>query len=141
MNRPLRWAQWSVVATAVLLLFWVAASLGGWSPDLRRLTTNVHGPLIADYRAESPQRLAPLLPDITADASRDQASSTRPSVSPSAGPSPTGPGPSPTPTGSATALPTLPVPTPSLPIATPTLPIATPTPVPTPSLPTPPPLP
>lgn len=147
MSRLLRWAQWTVVAAAVLLLFWVAASVGGWSPDLRRLTTNVHGPLVADYRAESPQMLAPLLPDITNDASRDQASSPRPGASPS----PTGSGPSPTPTRSGTplptpsmptsmptpSLPTLPVPTPSLPLATPTLPIATPT----PSLPTLPPLP
>jgi hypothetical protein len=148
MSRTLRWTQWTVVATAVLLLFWVAASVGGWSPDLRRLTTNVHGPLVADYRAESPQMLAP---DITNDASRDQASSPRPGASPSAGPSPTGSSPSPTPTGSGTALPTpsmptpslptLPVPTPSLPVVTPTLPIATPTPLPTPSLPTLPPLP
>jgi hypothetical protein len=151
MSRSLRWAQWTVVGTAVLLLFWVAASVGGWSPDLRRLTTNVHGPLVADYRAESPQMLAPLSPDITNDASRDQASSPRPGASPSAGPSPTGSSPSPTPTGSATtlptpsmptpSLPTLPVPTPSLPLVTPTLPIATPTPLPTPSLPTLPPLP
>ena len=90
MSRTLRWTQWAVVATAVLLLFWVAASLGGWSPALRRLTTNVHGPLVADYRAESPQQLAPLSPDITADASRDQASapSSRPGVTPSAGPRP-----------------------------------------------------
>jgi hypothetical protein len=146
MSRPLRWTQWTVVATAVLLLFWVAASVGGWSPDLRRLATNVHGPLVADYRAESPQMLAPLLPDITNDASRDQASSRRAGASPSEGPSPT-----PTPSGSGTALPTpsmptpslptLPVPTPSLPVVTPTLPIATPTPLPTPSLPTLPPLP
>ncbi len=73
MKRTLRWAQWAVVATAVLLLFWVAASVGGWSADIRRLTTNVHGPLVADYRAESPQSLAPLSPEITRDASRDQA--------------------------------------------------------------------
>jgi hypothetical protein len=148
MSRPLRWTQWTVVALAVLLLFWVAASVGGWSPDLRRLTTNVHGPLVADYRAESPQMLAPLLPDITNDASRDQASSARPGASPS----PTGSSPSPTPTTSGTALPTpsiptpslptLPVPTPSIPVVTPTLPIPTPTlPLPTPSLPTLPPLP
>jgi hypothetical protein len=136
MSRTVRWAQWTVVATAVLLLFWVAAIVGGWSPDLRRLTTNVHGPLVADYRAESPQLLAPLSPDNTADASRDQASSPRPGTSPSVRPNPSGPGPSPTPTGSGTPLPTLPVPTPSLPVVTPTLPIATPT----PSLPTLPPL-
>ncbi len=146
MSRPLRWAQWTVVAMAVLLLFWVAASVGGWSQDLRRLTTNVHGPLVADYRAESPQMLAPLLPDITNDASRDQTSSPRPGASPSAGASPTGSSPSPTPTGSGIplptpSLPTLPVPTPSLPVVTPTLPIATPTPLATPSLPALPPLP
>jgi len=140
MSRTLRWAQWMVVGTAVLLLFWVAAIVGGWSPDLRRLTTNVHGPLVADYRAESPQLLAPLLPDITADAARDQASSPRPGPSPSPSPSASGSGPSPTPTGSGTPLPTLPVPTPSLPVVIPTLPIATPTPLPTPSLPTLPPL-
>src|SRR6202140_5685319 len=99
MSRMLRWTQWTVVATAVLLLFWVAATLGGWSPDLRRLTTNVHGPLVADYRAESPQLLAPLSPDITQDASRDQAGSPRPSARPSAGPSPTGSGASPAPSG------------------------------------------
>src|ERR1700675_3661914 len=136
MSRTVRWAQWTVVATAVMLLFLVAALVGGWSPDLRRLTTNVHGPLVADYRAESPQQFAPLSPDITADASRDQASSPQPSTSPSVRPSPSGPGPSPTPTGSGTplptlpvttpSLPTLPVPTPSLPVVTPTLPIATP---------------
>src|SRR2546423_15659243 len=116
MSRPLRLTQWAVVGTAVLLLFWVAASLGGWSPALRRLTTNVHGPLVADYRAESPQQLAPLLPDITADASRDQASapSSRPGVTPSAAPSPTGPGPAPTPA--------LPAPPPPPPGPTPTLP-------------------
>jgi hypothetical protein len=146
MSRTLRWTQWMVVGTAVLLLFWVAASLGGWSPDLRRLTTNVHGPLVADYRAESPQRLAPLLPDITSDASRDQASSPRPVATPSPGPSPSG-GPTPTPTlpGPTPTLPvptpTLPFPTPTLPVPTPTLPIATPTIPPTPSLPTLPPLP
>jgi hypothetical protein len=148
MTRTLRWTQWMVVAMAVLLLFWVAASVGAWSPNLRRLTTNVHGPLVADYRAESPQMLAPLLPDITNDASRDQAGSGRPDASPSAGPSPTGSGPQPT--GSGIPLPTpsmpTPMPTPSLPtlpVPTPTLPIATPTlpPLPTPSLPTPPPLP
>ena len=98
MSRTLRWTQWMVVATAVLLLFWVAATLGGWSPSLRRLTTSVHGLLVADYRAESPQTLAPLSPDITKDASRDQASAPRPSASPSAGPSPSRPGTSPTPT-------------------------------------------
>src|ERR1700719_813353 len=153
MSRTLRWTQWTVVATAVLLLFWVAATLGGWSPDLRRLTTNVHGPLVADYRAESPQLLAPLSPDITQDASRDQAGSPRPSASPSTGPSPSASAASPTPPGSGTIPPTpslptlpvptpsLPVPTPSLPVPTPTLPIATPTLVPTPSLPTLPPLP
>ena len=140
MSRTLRWAQWTVVGAAVLLLFWVAAIVGGWSPDLRRLTTNVHGPLVADYRAESPQLLAPLSPDITADAARDQASSPRPGPSPSPSPTASGSGPSPTPTGSGTPLPTLPVPTPSLPVVTPTLPIATPTPLPTPSLPTLPPL-
>ncbi len=143
MNRAVRWARWTVVAMAVLLLFWVAASVGGWSPDLRRLTTNLHGPLVADYRAESPQALAPLSPDITGDASRDQASSRspRPGATPSAGPSPSGSGTSPTPGGSGTPLPTLPVPTPSLPVVTPTLPTSTPTPLPTPSLPTLPPLP
>src|ERR1700716_1811876 len=128
MTRAGRWAKWTVVATAVLLLFWVAASLGGWSPDLRRLTTSVHGPLVADYRAESPQLLAPLSPDITSDASRDRTGAPSPSTSPSATPSPSGPGGSPTPTGSGPpipppSLPTLPVPTPSLP----TLPVATPT--------------
>lgn len=133
MSRHLRWAQWLVVATAVLLLFWVAAVIGGWSPDLRRLTTNVHGPLVADYRAESPQTLAPLSPDITQDASRDQASSPRPGAGPSAGPSPSGSGPTPTPT---LPLPTLPVPTPTLPVPTPTLLTGTPTLSPAPSLPT-----
>jgi len=140
MSRMLRWAQWTVVGTAVLLLFWVAAVVGGWSPDLRRLTTNVHGPLVADYRAESPQLLAPLSPEITADATRDQASWPRPGPSPSPSPSASGSGASPTPTGSGTPLPTLPVPTPSLPVVIPTLPTATPTPLPTPSLPTLPPL-
>src|ERR1700694_3093562 len=132
MSRTLRWLQWTVVATAVLLLFWVAATLGGWSPDLRRLTTSVHGSLLADYRAESPQTLAPLSSDITKDATRDQASAARPSASPSAGPSPSGSGASPTPTRSGTpvptpSLPTFPVPPPTLPLPTPTLPVPTPT--------------
>ncbi len=136
MNRIVRWGRWTVVATAVLLLFWVAATLGGWSPDLRRLTTNVHGPLVADYRADSPQAFAPLSPDITRDASRDQAKGATRSPKPS--PSASGTGPTPTASG---PLPTLPVPTPTLPVVTPTLPMATPTPLPTPTLPTPPPLP
>jgi hypothetical protein len=146
MKRTLRWAQWMVVATAILLLFWVAASLGGWSPDVRRLTSNVHGPLVGDYRAESPQTLAPLSPAITNDASQDQASAghprPQPGATPSGGPTPGTSGPSPTPTGSG-ILPTLPVPTPTVPV-TPTLPAPTlpvPTPPPTPTLPTPPPLP
>ena len=146
MKRTLRWAQWTVVATAILLLFWVAASVGGWSPDVRRLTSNVHGPLVGDYRAESPQTLAPLSPAITNDASQDQAgaghSRPRPGATPSGGPTPGASGPSPTPTGSG-ILPTLPVPTPSVPV-TPTLPVPTlpvPTPPPAPTLPTPPPLP
>jgi len=146
MKRTLRWAQWTVVATAILLLFWVAASVGGWSPDVRRLTSNVHGPLVGDYRAESPQTLAPLSPAITNDASQDQAgaghSRPQPAATPSGGPTPGASGPSPTPTGSG-ILPTLPVPTPSVPV-TPTLPVPTlpvPTPPPTPTLPTPPPLP
>ncbi len=130
MNRVLRWGRWTVIATAVLLLFWVAATIGGWSPDLRRLTTSVHGPLVADYRADSPQALAPLSPDITKDASRDQANGATRSPKPS--PSASGTGPTPTASG---PLPTLPVPTPSLPVVTPTLPTATPI------LPTPPPLP
>ncbi|HEV3097087.1 MAG TPA: hypothetical protein VG104_08070 [Candidatus Dormibacteraeota bacterium] len=136
MNRLNRWARWTGTAAAVLMLFWIAASIGGWSSDVRRLTTSVHGPMVADYRAESPQRLAPLSPDVTRDASRDQPSTGNPTPRPSAsgGPSPSAPGPTPTPTG---PLPTLPIPTPTLPTPTPTLP----TPVPTPSLPTPPPLP
>ena len=137
MNRMLRWGRWTVIATAVLLLFWVAATVGGWSPDIRRLTTSVHGPLVADYRADSPQVLAPLSPEITQDASRDQAA--RASQTPK--PTPSGSG-APTPTPSTTGpLPTLPVPTPSLPVVTPTLPTPTPTPLSTPTLPTPPPLP
>lgn len=149
MTRMLRWAQWSVVATAVLLLFWVAAALGGWSPELRRLATNVHGPLVGDYRAESPEPLAPLSPDITSDAARDQAGSPPAGATPSpvptssgAQPSPTGSGtPAPSPSMPSPSLPTLPVPTPSLPLVTPRLPTATPTPLSTPSLPTLPPLP
>lgn len=151
MTRMLRWAQWSVVATAVLLLFWVAAALGSWSPELRRLATNVHGPLVADYRAESPEPLAPLSPGITSDAARDQAGSPPAGATPSPTPTSTGGPPSPTPTGSGTpgpspsipipSLPTLPVATPTLPLVTPTLPTATPTPLATPSLPTLPPLP
>ncbi len=148
MNRMLRWGRWTVVATAVLLLFWVAAAVGGWSPDLRRLTTSVHGPLVADYRADSPQALAPLSPDITQDASMDQARVATRSPKPTPGASGTAPAPSgtgpvpmlPVPTPSVPATPTLPVPTPSVPV-TPTLPLATPTPLPTPTLPTPPPLP
>ena len=137
MKRTLRLAQWTVIATAVLLLFWVAATVGGWSPDVRRLTSSVHGPLIADYRAESPQTLAPLSPTITRDASQDQASAgSRPRPGATATPGASGTGP--TPTGSG-VVPTLPVPTPTLPVVTPTLP--GPTPLPTPTLPTPPPLP
>jgi hypothetical protein len=140
MKRTLRWAQWMVVATAILLLFWVAACVGGWSPDVRRLTSSVHGPLVGDYRAESPQTLAPLSPAITNDASQDQAgaghSRPQPGATPSGGATPGASGPSPTPTGSG-ILPTLPVPTPTLPV--PTLPV--PTLPPTPTLPTPPPLP
>jgi hypothetical protein len=139
MKRSARLAQWMVVAIAVLALFWVAASVGGWSPDIRRMTTSVHGPQVADYRAESPQVLAPLSPEITQDASRDQASAgharPRPGTTPSGGltPSPSGSGPTP----SASVLPTLPMPTPTVTLVTPTLP----TPPPTPTLPTPPPLP
>lgn len=147
MNRVRRWARWTATAAAVLLLFWVAASVGGWSSDIRRLTTSVHGPLVADYRAESPQRLAPLSPDVTADAARDHAAaggSGRPGPRPSGSASPSGSG-GPSPSASGTfppptptiSLPTLPTATPTLPTATPTLP----TPVPTPTLPTPPPLP
>lgn len=142
MTRTLRWAQWSVVATAVLLLFWVAATLGGWSPELRRLATNVHGPLVADYRAESPQRLAPLSPDITSDASRDQAGSPPAGATPSPVPTSSGAQPSPTGSGTPAPSPSMPIPSlPSLPVVTPKLPSATPTPLPTPSLPTLPPLP
>jgi hypothetical protein len=147
MKRALRWARWIVVATAVLALFWVAATVGGWSPDVRRLTSSVHGPQVADYRAESPQTLAPLSPAITKDASQDQASAghsrPRPEPTPQGGPTPTASGTGPTPTGSG-VLPTLPVPTATVPV-TPTLPMPTapptPTPPPTPTLPTPPPLP
>jgi hypothetical protein len=145
-NRLQRWGQWAATAVAVLLLFWIAASIGGWSPDVRRLTVSLHGPQVADYRADSPQRLAPLSPDVTTDASRDQAAAgpSGPGTRPSGSPSPSGSGsPSPSPSGpSPPATPSLPLPSlpttlPSLPTATPTLP----TPVPTPSLPTPPPLP
>jgi hypothetical protein len=136
MNRLLRLGRWTVVAVAVLLLFWVAATIGGWSPDIRRLTTSVHGPLVADYRADSPQALAPLSPEITQDASRDRPNS----VTRTPAPTPSGsatPGPIPTP--SIPATPTLPIPTPTPPIPTPTLPVVTPTlPVGTPPLPTPP---
>jgi hypothetical protein len=137
MKRSARLAQWMVVAMAVLALFWVAAGVGGWSPDIRRMTTSVHGPQVADYRAESPQVLAPLSLDITKDASRDQASAGQPRPRPSGGPSPSASGSGPTPTAS--MLPTLPVPTPTVTLVTPTLP--GPTPPPTPTLPTPPPLP
>ncbi|HEV3460984.1 MAG TPA: hypothetical protein VG413_02975 [Candidatus Dormibacteraeota bacterium] len=146
MKRTVRWAQWMVVATAIVLLFWVAANVGGWSPDVRRLTSSVHGPLVGDYRAESPQTLAPVSAAITKDASQDQAGAghtrPQPGATPSGGPTPGASGPSPTATGSG-ILPTLPVPTPTVPV-TPTLPVPTPpvpTPPPTPTLPTPPPLP
>ena len=135
MKRTIRLGQWTVIASGILLLFWVAAAVGGWSPDIRRLTSSVHGPLVGDYRAESPQILAPLSPEITKDASLDQANA-RPRPTPSGGPSPSGSA-SPTPTGSG-VIPTLPVPTPTVPVVTPTLPA--PTPLPTPTLPTPPPL-
>ncbi len=149
MKRTLRWAQWMVVATAVLLLFWGAAGVGGWSPDIRRLTSSVHGPLVGDYRAESPQTLAPLSPDITRDASQDQASAGKsrpqPGATPSGAATPSASGIGPTPTGSG-VLPTLSIPTPTIPLVTPTVPVVTPTlpvptPSPTPTLPTPPPLP
>jgi hypothetical protein len=155
MKRTLRWAQWMVVATAVLLLFWGAAGVGGWSPDIRRLTSSVHGPLVGDYRAESPQTLAPLSPEITRDASQDQAnagnSRPRPGATPSGEATPSASGTGPTPTGSG-VLPTLPIPTPTISVVTPTVPVVTPTlpmptpvptptPLPTPTLPTPSPLP
>ena len=136
MKRSLRRAHWMVIGTGILLLFWVAATVGGWSPGIRKLTTNVHGPLVGDYRAESPQQLAPLSPAITKDASQDQANAGRPRPRPTPSASPSG-SPSPSPTGSG-VLPTLPVPTPTVPVVTPTLPA--PTPPPTPTLPTPPPL-
>lgn len=155
MSRAARWARWSVIGSAVVLLLWVAATVGCWSPELRRVAINVHGPMVADYRAESPLSLAPLSPGVTNDASRDQAAGlTQPAGRPTPGPSRSG-GPSPsssgggpssttpgTPSASA-SLPTLPVSTPTLPVATPTatLPTATPKVVPTPTLPTPPPLP
>jgi hypothetical protein len=134
MKRTLRLGQWLVIASGILLLFWVAATAGGWSPDIRRLTSSVHGPLVGDYRAESPQMLAPLSPAITKDASQDQASAGHPRPRPTPSPS-SGPSGSPSPTGSG-VLPTLPVPT--VPVVTPTLPA--PTPLPTPTLPPPPPL-
>ena len=142
MNRTLRLAQWTIIATAILLLFWVAATMGGWSPEVRRLTSSVHGPLVGDYRAESPQVFAPLSPAITKDASQDQASAGHsrplPGATPSGAPTPSASGSGPTPTGSG-VLPTLPIPTPTVPVvpvATPTLPA--PTLPPTPNLPTPP---
>ena len=134
MKRTVRWAQWMVIASGILLLFWVAATVGGWSPDIRRLTSSVHGLLVGDYRAESPQTLAPLSPAITKDASQDQANAGHPRPRPT--PSSTASS-SPTPSASG-VIPTLPVPTPTVPIVTPTLPA--PTPPPTPTLPTPPPL-
>jgi hypothetical protein len=152
MKRSARLAQWMGIATGILLLFWVAATVGGWSPDIRRLTSSVHGPQIGDYRAESPQLLAPLSPAITKDASQDQANAghVRPTPAPTSpgGPSPSASGTGPTPTGSGVlpslpiATPTLPVATPTAPVATPTVPVATPTPPalvppPTPTVPTP----
>jgi hypothetical protein len=140
MKRTLRLAQWAAIATGILLLFWVAAAVGGWSPGIKRLTSSVHGLLVGDYRAESPQMLAPLSSAITQDASRDQASAgrKRPGPTPSGGPIPSASG-SPTPSGSS-IIPTVPpVSTPTVPVGTPTLPV--PTPPPTPTLPTPPPLP
>ena len=144
MKRSARLAQWMVMATGILLLFWVAAAVGSWSPAVRRLTSSVHGPMVADYRAESPEKLTPLSPAITNEASQDQASAgrARPRPTPSGGPGPSATGSGPTPTGSG-VLPTLPVATPTVPVATPTVPMATPTPPalvppPTPTLPTPP---
>ena len=146
MNRMVRLGRWTVVGAAVLLVFWVAATVGGWSPDIRRLTTSVHGPLVADYRADSPQALAPLSPEITQDASKDRANGVTQSPGPAPGgsptPTPSGSFPLPTlpPTPSVPATPTLPIGTPTIP-PTPTLPVGTPTPPATPTLPTPPPLP
>lgn len=122
-----RLARWMVVGSGILLLFWVAATIGAWSADIRKLANSVHGPMVADYRAESPEKLTPLSPAITNEASQDEASAgrARPRPTPS-GPSPSAPGSGPTPTGSG-VLPTLPVATPTLPVATPTLPVATPT--------------
>jgi len=134
MKRAVRWAQWMLIASGILLLFWVAATVGGWSPDIRRLTSSVHGPLVGDYRAESPQTLAPLSPAITKDASQDQANAGHPRPRPTQSSTASG---SPTPSASG-VIPTLPVPTPTVPVVTPTLPA--PTPLPTPTLPTPPPL-
>lgn len=149
MSQTARWGRWSVIGVAILLLLWMAALIGGFSPDIRRLPINVHGPQVADYRAESPLNVAPLSPKVTKDASRDQSSSSNGGGQPNPGgspsPSASGSG-SPSPSVPATpslspSLPTLPVSTPTLPVATPTLPTATPTVVPTPTLPTPPPLP
>src|SRR3989442_6701386 len=133
MKRTVRLAQWTIIATAILLLFWIAATMGGWSPDVRRLTSSVHGPLVGDYRAESPQMFAPLSPAITKDASQDQVSAghSRPGpVTTPSGATPSASGSGPTPTGSG-VLPTLPIPTPTVPVVTPTLPAPTPPPTPT----------
>jgi hypothetical protein len=148
MNTIRRWARWTAMATSVFLLFLLAAIVGGWSPDLRRLTTSVHVLGLADYRADLAVPVAPLSPRVVQDAAGDLSAQPGATPSPSASgsrspkPSPSGSGgPTPTPT----VLPTLPTPTPTLPIPTPTLPVPTPTlpiPTPTPTLPLPtPPLP
>lgn len=136
-----RWVRWFGMGATVTVLFGVAAILGGWSPDVRKLSSvRILSP--ADYRADATLAVAPLSPKVFVDAAGDGSASSgtaptpRASASSSAAPS-SSRGPSPTPTPVPT--PTLPIPTPTLPIPTPTLPIPTPTPpIPTPTLPIPP---
>ena len=145
MRKARRRLGWALSAAAILLLFWVAAVLGGVAPDVATVFAQVHGPLLADYRVDSTAAFAPLSPAVIKEATADQVGVSNhwegggrgpgPSPSPSPLPSPTLPAPTPT---LPIPTPTLPIPTPTAPIPTPTLPIPTPTlPVPTPTLPTP----
>jgi len=129
-----RWARWTAFGSGVLLLFWICALIGSWSPGAAYLSVNVNGGSLASYSVDTPSWLAPLSSQVIGDASKDQATggSLRP---PSGSPRPTASG-GPTSSPSSPSS-TLPVPIPTLPTATPTLPptpsvpVATPTVLPT----------
>lgn len=127
---PRRWAGWTLFGCGVVMAFWMCALIGGWSPDIVRLSVSVHGTSLASYSADTAV-LAPLSSQVINDASKDQAATA------SASPPPGGRG-SPTPTATTSVSPSGPTPSPTLPIPSlpiPSLPVSTPTPPPTPSLP------